>query len=121
MVVGTRVAIFSSLFGLFSSLLGANTQSIRQGWQGCVCEREREQGTPGDVFVSNEEMVVVVVVVLLQGKGDRAAAIIRSTHPATTRALFCSSLNSPSNTVLGGNVCSTCIDDLLLQPVVFWR
>lgn len=42
MVVGTRVAIFSSLFGLFSSLLGANTQSIRQGWQGCVCERERE-------------------------------------------------------------------------------
>lgn len=35
---------------------------------------------------------VVVVVVLLQGKGDRAAAIIRSTHPATTRALFCSSL-----------------------------
>lgn len=47
MVVGTRVAIFSSLFGLFSSLLGANTQSIRQGWQGCVCEREREQGTPG--------------------------------------------------------------------------
>lgn len=96
MVVGTRVAIFSSLFGLFSSLLGANTQSIRQGWQGCVCEREREQGTPGDGFVSNEEMVVVVVV-LLQGKGDRAAAIIRYTHPAT-RALFCSSLNSPSNT-----------------------
>lgn len=93
MVVGTRVAIFSPLFGLFSSLIGANTQSIRQGWQGCVCERERAgQGTPGDGFVSNEEMVVVVVVVLLQGKGDRAAAIIRYTHPATTRALFCSSL-----------------------------
>lgn len=35
---------------------------------------------------------MVVVVVLLQGKGDRAAAIIRYTHPATTRALFCSSL-----------------------------
>lgn len=46
-----------------------------------------------------------MVVVLLQGKGDRAAAIIRYTHPATTRALFCSSLNSPSNTVLGGIMC----------------
>lgn len=47
----------------------------------------------------------MVVVVLLQGKGDRAAAIIRYTHPATTRALFCSSLKSPSNTVLGGIMC----------------
>lgn len=119
MVVGTRVAS-SRLFLVFFLLFSGQIRRVsdRAGKGVFVKEREREQGTPGDVFVSNEEMVVVVV--LLQGKGDRAAAIIRSTHPAT-RALFCSSLNSPSNTVLGGNVCSTCIDDLLLQPVVFWR
>lgn len=119
MVVGTRVAIFSSLFGLFSSLLGANTQSIRQGWQGCVCERERAgQGTPGDVFVSNEEMVVVVVV-LLQGKGRVtgrprlfALRIPRRRAPCFVPASI------HRRTLL--SVCSTCIDDLLLQPV-FWR